>query len=118
MTSVDRKPNRHLNPSAYGQPLPTHAPLIGQAEMVRRIEAARIDTAQCPTCDGTIEAEKMRRCYACAETKPLPAFPRDRSKAHAYGYGYRCKACKRALSVAARQATKRRQWREALGRVS
>jgi len=39
----------------------------------------------------------FQKCTKCGEIKPLPEYHKDKSTA--YGYGYRCKACKKQKDV-------------------
>jgi hypothetical protein len=110
----------HLSSAGYETPLPTLPALISQEEMVSRIEAARLETADrtCQTCGAHWTPEYSRVCYCCGERKPLTAFAQKHD--NKLGREYRCKACKRAqakLTGPARYAReKRQQFREILGR--
>jgi superfamily II helicase len=110
----------HLSPAGYAIPLPTMLPLLTQAEMAARIEAARLETVDrtCQTCGAHFNAQYSRICYCCGERKPLTAFAQKHD--NKLGREYLCKACKRArakLTSAARYARqKRQQFREIIGR--
>jgi RecJ-like exonuclease len=91
-------------------------------EMVRRIELARLETADpiCPTCDSRVTITQTRACYVCGETKAIESFPRQ--KKERLGRGYICKSCKRAqskpLDAARHHRHKRQQFRAILGEVA
>jgi superfamily II helicase len=110
----------HLSSAGYETPLPTLPPLLSQEEMVARIEAARLETADrtCQTCGAHFNVQHSRVCYCCREQKPLTAFNKNRGEP--LGHEYLCKACKRVRTKAPRAARyareKRQQFREILGR--
>jgi superfamily II helicase len=105
----------YLSSAGYTTPLPTLPALLTQEEMVARIEAARLEDAPplCPTC-GSTTPKASRRCYHCAQTKPLTAFAKESNKPH--GRSYLCKRCKRERGVVAYTEQRRQQFREILGR--
>jgi hypothetical protein len=110
----------YLSSAGYETPLPTMPPLLTQEEMVVRIEAARLETADrtCQTCGAHWAPEHSRICYCCGERLPLAAFAQKHD--NKLGREYLCKACKRARAKVAnadRYARKKRQqFREILGR--
>jgi superfamily II helicase len=112
----------YLSSAGYTTPLPTLPALLTQEEMVARIEAARLETADrtCQTCGAPLGVQHSRICYCCGERKPLTAFAQKHN--NKLGREYLCKTCKRArakVTDAARYARKKRAaFREVLGRPS
>ena len=101
----------YLSSAGYETPLPTRPVLISQEEMVARIEAARLETADrtCQTCGAHWNPEHSRVCYCCGERKPLAAFAQKHD--NKLGREYLCKACKRVrakVTDAARYAREKR----------
>lgn len=109
----------HLRSRQYKRRPPTLT-LITQAEMVERIELARLEDApvHCPTCGTTVHVEQSRVCYACKERKPMTAFARHKGD-KALGREHRCKACKRVAmrphDARRYREQKREQFRDVLG---
>lgn len=102
----------------WDRPLPPVDPLIPLDEMIRRIDAARLEQAStiCPTCASRVDLAHTRICTRCREIKSISAFVRNRGGRD--GYDYECKACKRVrmrpIDAARYLRTKRDQFRAVL----
>ena len=82
-----------------------------------RIEAMRLEDAPpvCPTC-GSWATPQTRRCYRCADVKPISAFVM-RSGAP-LGYAHICLVCHAARETKRRADKKRQAFRAIIGRAS
>lgn len=109
------EPYRHLRDNAYSRALPTMDALLSQAELVARIEAARLEDAGAGPMprDVVFATQVTRVCCRCYERKPLAAFYRDRNQP--LGREYICKLCKRASDDASYARKKRAAFRRVLG---
>lgn len=113
---VSRRSRRHLESGRYTTPLPTLT-LTPLAEMVARIEAARLDVPpRCAACEA-VKPTTTRRCSRCQRTLLLVGnFTRDRAKP--LGYRYTCRECAKADNKRSNVRRQRRQFRSILGRAS
>jgi hypothetical protein len=82
--------------NTFRRPIPTLDPLISQAEMVYRIEVARLQEAPacCPTCRSTTpDVTRLKWCGRCQTMKPIVQFARNRGEHD--GRQSQCRECHR-----------------------